>query len=285
MKVYGIYIGFDFLSIAVRNIDSPAVTPLVALPLHKAADRYEEVSAAFNRVASKRYISSPKTSVALLSFESNENVLFATPVANEVPDITEMMSWEMFMRTGESVKNYFISTSFIYEKKQLVAASKTRDIDFFTKQVSRLGLKIITIEPSLVSASNVFEMNYDVAGQNLVALASCQKIAVAYIKDGKLVDIAQSAVHHTDTVSSQDIMKIRAEISSRNELTKDVPIYITGDLLANKVQADTISSDIANCFYLDPFKCIATNEKSNKELMEKYSMIFGVAVSLSQKMV
>jgi hypothetical protein len=62
-------------------------------------------------------------------------------------------------------------------------------------------------------------------------------------------------------------------------------MFITGDLLADKEYADYISSDMINCQYLDPFKTIIIDDESNKELMEKYSLAFGVSVSLSQKMV
>jgi len=285
VKIYGIYIGYDFMSIAVRNIDSPIVMPLLIQPLHRTVDRYLEVASAFEQIVSQRIISAEKSSVAILAFESPENVLFITPVAQEIPDITEMMSWEMFMRTGESVKNYFISSSPVYQSNMLVAASKIKDIEFYTKQVTRLGLKIITVEPPVISAVNIFELNYEISGENLIALISCHKISVAYVKGGKLIDVAQNTVHLSDSVSSQDIMKVRAEISRKNSISQNVPMYITGDLLADKDNADFISSDIANCFYLDPFKCVTAHESCDAEFMEKYSMAFGIAVSLSQKMV
>jgi hypothetical protein len=285
VKIYGIYIGYDFLSIAVRNVDAPVITPLLIHPLHRTMDRQLEVTAAFERIAAEKIIVSEKTSVAVLSFESFENILFTTPVANEVPDVTEMMSWEMFMRTDESVKNYNISSFPIHDNVYIVAASKLRDIDFFTRQVNRLGLRVITIEPSLISFINLFELNYDVSGENLIAVLGCHKITIAYIKDGKLIDIAQNTIHVSELISSQDVMKVRAEISNKNSIDTNVPLYLTGDLLADKDYADFISADLLNCSYIDPFKCIVANDDSNKELMGKYSLAFGVAVSLSQKMV
>lgn len=285
MKVYGIYIGYDFMSIAIRNVDSPVITPLLICPLRRTTDRYSEVAAAFERIASEKIVSAEKSSVALLAFESPENQLWITQVASETPDINEMVSWELLMRTGESVKNYNISSFQIHGNKHLVAASKIRDIEFYTKQIKRLGLKTITVEPSIVSIINLFELNYDVSGGKLLAFLGCHKITIAYIKDGKLIDVVQNTIHLSNLISSEDVMKTRAEISYRNEISNDVHLYITGDLLADKEYADFILADMANSSYLDPFKTIVVHSDSNKELMEKYSLAFGVAVSLSQKMV
>lgn len=285
MKAYGIYVGFDFMSIAIRSIDSPVITPLLIYPLRRTTDRYSEVSAAFERIASEKVISAEKSSIAMLAFESPENQFWLSDAASETPDINEMMSWELFMRTGESVKNYNISCCEISKNRYFVAASKTRDIEFYTKQIKKIGLKTFSIEPPVVSAVNLYEFNYDVSGEHLVALLGCHKITIAYVKDGELIDVSQNIIHLSELISSEDIMKACAEIVRRNELSDEIPLYLTGDLLADKEYADFIVADIKNCRYIDPFRTMTIREDSNKELMDKYSLAFGIAVSLSQKMV
>lgn len=286
MSAYGIYIGFDFVSIVSSDIDTSVITPIVVYPIDRTADRQREVNAAIKKIASQKLISPEKSSFALLAFESPENQLFITDISKEMPDIIEMASWELFMRIGEPVKNYNISTFHIQENKYLVAAAKKHDINFFTKQIKRLGLKTITIEPSLVSAINLLEHNLvDVKGENLIALLSGNKINIAYIKDGNVIDTAQNTVNAFKLISSEDIMKIRAEITQRNKLSKDVKMYITGDLLADKKYADKILSDMINCECINPFKRVKIGNDSDKELIEKYSSVFGVSLSLSQKMV
>jgi hypothetical protein len=273
------------MSVVSRSIDTPLVTPLFIHPFNKARDRNSEIVSAFNMILSGKHIRTKKSSVAFLSFESPENILFATDTAEEVSDITEMMSWELFLRIGEPVKEYNISTFRIHENRHIVFAAKQKDIEFFTKQISRTGLQTIAIEPPIVSAVNLFESNYDVAGEALIALAGCHKITVAYIKNGDMIDIAQQTIPSSELITSDDVLKIRAEISAKHSINKEIPLYLTGDLLADKDYADILSDDIRNCSYIDPFKCININYDSNKELMDKYSFLFGIAVSLSQKMV
>ena|GEM_PF-2082013 len=285
VKTYGFYIGYDYMSVVSRSVDTPLVTPLFIHPFDKNRDRNSEIVSAFNMIISGKHIRTKKSSVAMLSFEAPENILFATDAAEEVADITEMMSWELFIRVGEPVKDYNISTFRIHENRQIVFAVKQKDIEFFTKQISRVGLKTITIEPPIVSAVNLFESNYDVAGEALVALVGRYKIVVAYIKDGNMIDIAQQTIPASELITSDDVLKIRAEISAKHFISKDVVMYLTGDLLADKEYCDILSDDIRNCSYIDPFKCININYDSSKELMDKYSFAFGVAVSLSQKMV
>ena len=284
MKLYGIYIGFDFVSVAVRDIDSPKVMPIFIHPLEKTADRLSEIKVAFNKIISEKIIPHEKSSAALIAFESYENQLFLTNIAKETLDINEMASWELFMRVGE-VKDYNISTHRIKDEKYLVAAAKKYDIDFYAKQIKRLGIKTIAIEPSLVSAINLFEMNYDTEGENLVALLSCNKVTIAYLKDKELIDIAQNSVHSLELISSEDVMKVRAEITQRNEISKKAQMFLTGDLLADKEYADNILDDMKNCRYLEPFKIIRIDEGTNKELIEKYSRAFGISVSLSKNLV
>jgi hypothetical protein len=273
------------MSVASRNFGSPIVTPLLIHPLHRTMNRYREVEKAFSRIISGRHVSANKSSVALVSFESPENIIFVTDSSEDVPDINEMMSWELLLRTGAPVKDYNISSSPASLNKRLVAASTKKDIAFYTKQIERLGIKTIAIEPPIVSAVNLFDFNYDVSGEALVAISGHHKITLAYINDGDLIDIAQYTARLSELVSSEDIMKIRAEISARNSIGKDVPMYLTGDLLADKEYADFLSNDLINCSYIDPFKCVDVHEKTNKDLMEKYSLVFGVAVSLSNKTV
>ena len=284
MKVYGIYVGYDFLSIAVRDADSPIVSPLAIHPLRRTAGRNLEVAAAFKRIASQKVVRAKKNSVAALAFESPENQLWLSDMASDIPDMDEMMSWELFMRTGEPVKDYNVSSFEVSSNKYLAAASKISDIEFFVNQVKRLGLKTVSIEPPIASIANIFEANYDVSGQHLLAFLGCHKITVAYMNNGKMLDLVQNSVHLTELISSEDVMKTRAEICRRNELTKEVPFYLTGDLLADKEYSDFIFADMVNCLYLDPFKMIKCDD-ANKELMDKYSLAFSVAVSLTQKMV
>jgi hypothetical protein len=285
VKTYGFYIGYDYISVVSRNIDTPLVTPLFIHPLDKTRDRNSEIVSAFNMVISGKHIRSKKSSVVMLSFEAPENILFVTDVAEEIENITEMMSWELFIRTGEPVKDYNISTFRIHENRHIVFAVKQKDIEFFTKQISRTGLQTVTIEPPIVSAVNLFESNYDVAGEAIVALVGRSKIVAAYIKNGDVIDIAQQTIPSSELISSEDVLKIRAEISAKYSINKGVAMYLTGDLLADKEYSDVLLDDIQNCYYMDPFKCININYDSNKELMDKYSFVFGVAVSLSQKMV
>jgi len=285
VKTYGFYIGYDYMSVVSRSIDTPLVTPLFIHPFDKTRDRTSEIVSAFNTIISGKHIRSKKSSVVMLSFEAPENMLFVTDAAEEISDITEMMSWELFIRTGEPVKDYNISTFKIHENRHIVFAAKQKDIEFFTRQISRTGLQTITIEPPIVSAVNLFESNYDVAGEAIVVLLGRHKIVAAYIKNGDMIDIAQQMIPTDDLISSDDVLKIRAEISAKYSINKDVTMYLTGDLLADKVYSDVLLDDIQNCSYIDPFKCININYDSNKELMDKYSFVFGVAVSLSQKMV
>ena len=284
-KIYGFYIGYDYMSVVSRSIDTPIVTPLFIHPFDKTRDRNSEIVSAFNTIISGKHIRTKKASAAVISFEAPENILFVTDVAEEVGDITEMMSWELFIRIGEPVKDYNISTFRIHENRHIVFAVKQKDIEFFTNQISRIGLQTITIEPPIVSAINLFESNYDVAGEALVALAGRHKIVVAYIKNGDVIDIAQQTIPASELITSDDVLKIRAEISAKHSISKDVVLYLTGDLLADMEYSDILSDDIRNCSYIDPFKCININYDSSKELMDKYSFAFGVAVSLSQKMV
>ena len=285
MKAYGIYIGYDYISIVSRNFDSPVVTPLIIHPLRKTIERYKEISFAFDKIISGRHVSANRNSVVQLSFESSENIEFITDCEDAVPDINEMMSWELLLRVGNSMKDYNISSFHIFENRYFVAASKRKDLEFYTNQVSRLGIKTLAVEPSIVSAVNLFELNYDVAGETLIAVVGSHKITLAYVKDGKLVDIAQYTARLSELISSEDIMKIRAEISERNTIGKDVPMYLTGDLLADSEYTDFLLTDLINCAYLDPFKCISHHKNTNKNLIEKYSFMFGIAVSLSNKTV
>lgn len=283
MKVYGFYIGFDFVSVAVRDTDSAKTLPLFIYPLERTADRQQEVKAAFGKIISDKIISHKKSSATLLSFESPENQLFITNIAKETLDINEMASWELFMRVGD-VKNYNISAHKIKNNKYLVAAAKKHDIDFYTKQINRLGLKISVIEPPLVCAINLFEMNYDTKGENLIALLSFNKITIAYMKNNELIDIAQNSVHSLELISSEDVMKVRAEITQRNGISNKAQMFITGDLPADRKYSDNILEDMKNCEYLAPFKIIKIDDEANKELMSKYSFAFGISTSLSKKM-
>jgi hypothetical protein len=285
VKTYGIYIGYDFISVASRNSDSPVVTPLFIHPLHRTMDRQKEIVKAFNKIISGKHILAGKSSYAMLSFESSENMVFVTDASDDVPDVREMMSWELLIRCGKSVKDYNISSVAIASDKRLVAASKKKEIEFYTKQIERFGIKTINIEPSIASGFNLFEQNYDASAEALVAISSCHKLSMAYVKNENLIDIAQYTIRRSELISSEDIMKLRAEISERNSIEKEVPLYVTGDLLADREYSDLLIADLVNCSYLDPFKMIVPHEKSNKNLMEKYSLVFGVAVSLSNKMV
>ena len=287
VKAYGIYIGYDYVSVVSRNFDSPVVTPLFIYPLRPGKDRYREVALAFDKVISGRHVSAGKSSVAQVCFESHDDVIFLTDCEEgDIPDMTEMMSWELLLRVGaDSLKEYNVSSFKVDENRHFVAASKIKDVEFCINQISRLGLRTITVEPSIVAAVNLFESNYDVSSQALVANIGYRKASIAYMKGGMLTDIAQYTARASELIPSEDVMKLRAEISARNSIDKSVLMYVTGDLLADKEYSELLISDIANCATIDPFKCLSIHEKTNKELMDKYSTVFGIAVSLSSKTV
>jgi hypothetical protein len=286
VKIYGIYIGYDCVTIAVRNIGKQAVVPLLVQPLDKTMDRESQVLAAFSEIiGKKKRLEIKGVDVAAISFESPENVCFMTVAASEIPDITEMMSWEMFTRTGEPVKDYNISAFHTFNDIYFVAGSRIKEIMFYRKLIGRLGLKVAVVQPSLAAALNVMEMNYKMVGVLLVAFLSQHKIVIALLENGKLKDMWENSLLSHQRITSKDVMKGRAEISKKHAISEHTTLYITGDLLADKDYAESIVNDMQDCTLLDPFCRISASDTTDKELLQNHSFIFGAAVSLSMERV
>jgi len=284
VKIYGIYIGYDCVTVSVRNTETRAVVPLIIRPLNKKGSRYDQVATAFGEIRRQRKLLRVKNpSVASLSFESPENLNFMTSAAKESPDMTEMMSWEMFMRTGEAVRDYHLSSCCIKNDLYFVAAAKIKDMEFYTKQVARLGLKVVAVRPSITAVLNIFEMNYKVADHSLIAFLSRERMTTAYVEKGKLTDVREYARHHNQEITAQDIMRARAELSETYTIADGAVIYITGDLLADKKRGKEICNQMHDCLVLDPFKRVAPDTSSDKDLLSAHSFAFGASVSLSME--
>ena len=282
MKIYGIYIGYDYITIASRSGAAQSVAPLIICRLNRNEDRYAQVSKAFGDIIKqKRRLAKKGACAAVLSFESPENVCFTTLASHDIPDITEMMSWEMFIRTGEAVRDYNISSFHTYQDTYFVAGSKIKDIDFYTKQVARLGLKVSAIQPPVAAVLNAFSMNYKAEEQMLIASLSRNQMTFAYLENGKLKHIMENSLHSEQSITSKEIMKARAEISEIHGLTAETPLYITGDLLADKEYGKIIAGDIEECIMLNPFNRVSVPDTDDKELLNKHSFAFCAAVSLS----
>lgn len=284
MSICGVHIGREYITLARRDGAETGVDSIGIQPLGIHGTYHENVLEGFLEMMEKELFA--KKESVIISFDSSASHIFLSQLPSEITDMHEMMSWELMMRVSDHISHYAFDAVPAAPGRAIGVAVREEDIQFYKKLCKKCKLQLVAVDTAVLSLYNVYELNYDATTPAILLSIDGTSISILFVQNRSIHSMHQISAIDDNVALDTEVARIKGEVDnllSASGISSGVPIYLSGEHLADFSIRDVVLNTLPQCELLNPLNKLPSRAGMDDESIERYSPLIAVAIGLSQK--